>query len=476
VLTKEQNDLLTHVGPGTPMGELMRRYWIPALRSVDLAEPNGDPAEVRILGENFVAWRDQAGRIGFFDELCMHRGASLALARCEGDGLRCLYHGWKYAADGTILETPNYKPPAIKKGLRAPVYPVHEEAGLIWVYLGPEGKRPDFPRFAFMLHGEVSVDEFLMPANFLQVMEGTVDSTHVSQLHRDTFLTGYGTQPDPALNGRDAAKVRNTVQYVDEDTPDFTSDDDIPVIELSDLTFGTECVFIHDAWCADRQTKFCKAYMFILPFLTIGSRVSATFSVPIDDVHTKFFFCLSTSDLHPSLAQSRQRSPLADTPSHGAPTDAGNPDPNTVTSAEVSTVQRWRQDRAAMRAGTSFSGMPGVLAEDFAMTGSMGAIYDRTKEHLVPADAMVIRIRRRLLQAVEALARGEEPTMLRRNQSESVSLRSGLLDDPATWRELLLPGNAPHRLTAGNTSRSRMLGVSRDAGGSGKACGELHGP
>ena len=129
MLTADENRILTQTGPGAPMGELLRRFWMPVKLSRDVAEPNGDPLRVRVVGENFVLWRDAEGRLGLFDEHCMHRGASLALVRCEGDGLRCLYHGWKFATDGTILETPNLKKSTVTDRLKAPTYSVREAGG-----------------------------------------------------------------------------------------------------------------------------------------------------------------------------------------------------------------------------------------------------------------------------------------------------------------------------------------------------------
>jgi len=135
MLTAEENEALCRVGPGTPMGKVLRRYWTPAFQAADLPGPDCPPVRVTVLGENFVAFRDSGGRLGFLDELCCHRGASLVLGRVEEGGIRCLYHGWKYAADGTILETPNLAAPAFRERVRHGAYPVREAGGLGWVYL-----------------------------------------------------------------------------------------------------------------------------------------------------------------------------------------------------------------------------------------------------------------------------------------------------------------------------------------------------
>src|ERR1700687_3521616 len=135
MLPNDKNELLTRVGPGTPMNALFKRYWMPALLSSDL-EPDGDPKRITLLGEHYVAFRDSAGRVGIFDETCCHRGCSLSLGRNENDGLRCIFHGWKFAVDGTILETPNVADPAYKTRFKQVAYPVREAGDLIWVYLG----------------------------------------------------------------------------------------------------------------------------------------------------------------------------------------------------------------------------------------------------------------------------------------------------------------------------------------------------
>src|SRR5580698_6383454 len=145
MLTAEENEVLCRVGPGTPMGTVLRRYWTPAFQLGDLPAPDCPPVRVTILGENFVAFRDTAGRLGFLDELCCHRGASLAFGRVEECGIRCLYHGWKYAVDGTILETPNMADSRYRQAIKAPAYPVCEVGDVVWAYLGPPELIPPEP-------------------------------------------------------------------------------------------------------------------------------------------------------------------------------------------------------------------------------------------------------------------------------------------------------------------------------------------
>src|SRR6202008_2875962 len=130
MLSREENDAVTQVGPGTPLGEMMRRYWIPVATSKQIAEKDSAPLRVRLLSEDFIAFRDSNGKVGVLDELCLHRGASLALGRVEECGIRCLYHGWKFGVDGTILDTPNYRNPRFRERFHARPFPVREEGGL----------------------------------------------------------------------------------------------------------------------------------------------------------------------------------------------------------------------------------------------------------------------------------------------------------------------------------------------------------
>ena len=142
MLNREDNELMCRTGPQAPMGRAMRQFWIPALHEAYLPAPGGDPVPVRLLGENFVAWRDEAGRVGLFDEACLHRGASMALARAEGDGLRCIYHGWKFAVDGTVLATPNVADDRFRSRIKGRVRPVRVAGGLVWTYLGAPDQQP----------------------------------------------------------------------------------------------------------------------------------------------------------------------------------------------------------------------------------------------------------------------------------------------------------------------------------------------
>ena len=167
------------------MGRMMRRYWLPACASSQLAVPDGPPLYVRLLGEDLVAFRDSSGKVGILEEFCMHRRASLVLGRVEDNGIRCLYHGWKFGRDGTVQETPNHCDDRFKANVKAPAFPVREAGGLVWVYIGPKELEPPFQAYEFFEGPDENrcVFRINVPANYLQLYEGGTDSSHVGILH-----------------------------------------------------------------------------------------------------------------------------------------------------------------------------------------------------------------------------------------------------------------------------------------------------
>src|SRR5437870_5060626 len=204
MLTREENELLTRTGPGTPMGELARRYWIPALLSGEL-EADGEPKQVQLLGQRFVAFRDTGGRVGLLDENCPHRGASLAYARNEECGLRCIYHGWKVDVEGNILETPSEpEDSTFRFRIKHQAYATHEVAGLIWAYIGPPEKQPPFPDWEWTRGSDeqIEINKILEDCNYAQGLEGSIDSVHSDFLH-SSDITGRPSDHRPELEAED---------------------------------------------------------------------------------------------------------------------------------------------------------------------------------------------------------------------------------------------------------------------------------
>src|SRR5215469_12972089 len=184
MLKKEDNELVTRVGPGTPMGNLMRQYWVPAMLSSEVPWADSDPLRVRLLGEDLIAFRATDGQVGLIQNHCPHRGASLFFGRNEEAGLRCVYHGWKFDVDGACIDMPNEPAESdFKSRVRAVTYPTRERNGIIWAYLGPRPTPPPLPDLeANMLSGH-TVSTILRECNWMQGLEGELDTVHFAFLH-----------------------------------------------------------------------------------------------------------------------------------------------------------------------------------------------------------------------------------------------------------------------------------------------------
>ncbi|MFZ1988218.1 MAG: Rieske 2Fe-2S domain-containing protein [Alphaproteobacteria bacterium] len=382
MLTREHNELLTRVGPGTPMGEMLREYWVPACRSAKL-EKDGAPERVRLFGEDFVAFRATDGRVGFIAEGCPHRCASMALARNEGNGLRCIFHGWKVSVDGECVDTPTEpkeRRAAFAKKVPVRSHPVREAGGVVWVYLGKnKDNPPHFPDFEFthlpLTH--VNPTKGKLHANWLQGFEALLDSAHVSYLHSRTQRT------QPTTN--------REIRYMFENgAPNF---------EFIDQPYGFREGAIRDQTDGHAYARIREVVMPWWSFIpgAPGEGVVCC-SIPIDDEWTSQWYIVFNA--HKPLPPGRN-------PMFG--TDSGDPDDFTSDMGDVTNM--WRQDRAAMKAG-HWSGIVGRTNayEDFIVQESMGPIVDRSQEHLGQADLVITRARRMLIDAVREFERiGKAP-------------------------------------------------------------------
>ncbi len=422
MLTREENELLCRVGPDAPMGKMMRRYWIPALMSDELAS-GCDPKRVRLLGENLVAFRDNSGDVGLLDENCPHRGASLGLARAEGCGLRCLYHGWLIAADGTILETPpEPEDLQFKHKVRALAYRVREAGGIVWAYMGPAELEPPFTGFEFctLPLEHVQIMKIRVECNYAQVIEGVIDSAHSNYLHSDSIR--------PAKN--------DSSTYNDALLVDRPSDDGRPLIEVKNTKYGFRYAAIRKPTVDPDKRRFIRVTLWMAPFYGMFPAPKGWGNmqamVPIDDTHTMFYYFKYRYET-PISAEERKAHEAWSGFRMGI---------DVVDDREYRKAQNrennWLQDRKRMRAG-SWTGISGVNMEDLAVEESMGAIFDRTKEHLGTSDIAVIRMRRLMIESARALAEGgetpvglREPVDLRRLRAEEAMLP---LDE--TWEDKL---------------------------------------
>jgi len=393
MLSKEDNELMCRVGPETPMGDALRRYWLPALLSSDLPHPDCDPKRVRLVGEDFIAFRDTKGRIGFLDEYCRHRSASLALGRVEDCGIRCIYHGWKFAYDGTVLETPNVEDPDFKTRFKARAFPAREAGGFIWVYLGPVEKEPPFPHYSWfdlpashvvttVHHGE---------CNFVQIMEGLVDSSHLGLLHMD----GLKKTDTSDLT---FAKKTNTMQF-----------NLAPKLEAEDAPYGFNYVALRNISDAQGQRTEARVTAFVAPcFIFNPNGDLITIVVPADDETSYFFHAFWDAEKklneEPLRSQHLSFIGLDDATLHRFGIDLGNVDPGRPNRAN-----NFLQDREGMRSGRTFSGLPGFVQEDIAVSVASGPTRDRSRETLSAADVAVGRLYRVLINSARRVKDGGDP-------------------------------------------------------------------
>jgi len=379
MLSREENDLLTRVEAGKPMGELMRRYWIPALLSSEIPEPDSPPVRVRLLGQDLVAFRDSRGRVGLLDEHCSHRGTSLFFGRNEACGLRCIYHGWKFDIEGNVLETPAEPPGStLKNKVRHTAYPCREAAGIVWSYLGPKDKMPLLPNYEWMSlpPSQLYVTKSIQDCNWLQGLEGECDSAHLSFLHR--IFTGER----PRGGG---------------DGPLYAADS-APRLEGIETDYGVRLLSCRRI-AAD--TIYLRVSNIVLPchgFIPTGGiqgnpeGYTIHSHVPIDDTHSMRY------NIH-----FRRNRPIRD--DERQHDEEIGPDFRKRRNRQNDYLQdRERQKRE------NFTGMgPIFLVHDSCATESMGPIYDRSKEHLGASDITVIAVRKFLLRCVRALQAGKEP-------------------------------------------------------------------
>jgi phthalate 4,5-dioxygenase oxygenase subunit len=384
VLKKEENELATRIGPETPMGNLMRQYWMPALMSSELPGNDSDPVRLMLLGEQLVAFRDTHGRVGILQHACPHRRAPLFLGRVEEDGLRCVYHGWKFDVTGACVDMPNEPPDSdFKHKIERAGYPCVEHGGMIWTYLGPRSVPPPLPGLEqFDLAPEyVYIEPELQEANWLQIIEGDLDTVHAA------FLHGGHLTLDDAVPGTFAEhSVRQrSLRY-----------------KLVDTDFGYTCGAYRPA--GDPDHTYWRIGHFLFPFYTLvptgvlGIQKNLLITVPMDDTHT-MRYSVVVSDHHDG----------AIIPGRILRDDTTPYLPNTT-----DWFGRWRRarnkqndyliDRQEQRRGDTYTGLPGVATEDRAMTELMGPILDRSAERLGSTDMAVIRLRRRLIAAAKGLA------------------------------------------------------------------------
>lgn len=385
MLRLEQSNLLTATGPGTPMGRMFRASWQPALLAEELPENECPPVRVKLLSERLLAWRDSQGRYALHDEFCAHRGVSLWFGRNEQSGLRCPYHGWKYDHTGQCVEVPSEPSESgFCQKIKLQSYPLVERGGILWAYMGPPAEQPPLPEweFAMMPADHRFVSKRLQESNWLQAMEGGINSSHVSFLHSGELNS------DPLFKGSKGNE--------------YNLGDTKPVFQVVESPGG---LYIGARRNAENGNYYWRITQWVMPaFTMIPPRaehpVHGHFWVPIDDENC-WAWSFEYKVKRPLKEQERKAM------------EEGQGIHVKYTAGTFRPLANKQNDylinRRAQKRGETFSGVEGIGMQDASLQESMGPVVDRTKENLVSTDNGIIMARHGMLRALKAMEKGETP-------------------------------------------------------------------
>ncbi len=425
MMTPEENELLCRVEGDAPMGRIMRRHWIAACLSEEVAEPDGAPIKVRLLGEDLVVFRDSRGRIGVLDEYCSHRRASLVFGRNEECGLRCLYHGWKFDVEGNVLEmTSEPANSLIPDRVRHKAYPAREAGGFVWAYMGPSDQMRELeaPAFAPAPDVRVSATKVRVRCNWAQILEGQIDSAHSSSLHSSDMV--------PAQVDGAKATEANWLR---------PSNDKAPRFQIERTSYGFRYAAIRRPIMNEATHDYIRTTVYIAPYTALippnNMHNVATLLTPEDDTHTMFYFIAWNGADKPGIDAAAWRKFNA--LQWGVDVDR---DFDGVRQRD----NLYRQDRAAMKQG-DFTGIAGIPNQDIAMWESMGPISDRSRERVGASDVAVVAFRRLMVEAARDVGNGGpaigtgEPHVVH----ATISAYEGVVPKTTNWRSLGGGSEAP---------------------------------
>jgi len=425
MLTREQNELLCRVEGNAPMGGIMRRHWLPLCLSEEVAERDGAPVRSRLLGENLVAFRDSAGRLGVLSEYCLHRRASLAFGRNEDCGLRCLYHGWKFDVEGNVVDMPSEAPGAAQRlGKKTRAYPVREAGGFAWIWMGPPQEMREFepPAWAPQPDIRYAIVKMWTECNWAQVLEGSIDSAHSSTLHSTNMPA---TEEVYGSTATDEAWLR-------------PSNDKAPRLQFEPTPYGFRYAAIRQPIRNAETHQYVRTTLFIAPFTVLippNNRYNlAQMLVPLDDVNTMFYWIAWHPDPAKGISQDAWRKFCA--AEVGVDLDANYRKKRTL-------ANNYLQDREAMKRG-DWTGIKGIPAQDMAMWESMGRITDRSEDHFGSSDLAVAQFRRMMVAAANKFAEGG-PAVGATAHTPYAKLASfeGVVPKSVDWRTLGVPADQP---------------------------------
>lgn len=379
MLRKEVNDLLTQTDAGTPMGELFRQYWIPAMLADELPENDCPPVRVKLLGEQMIAFRDTDGRYGLLEEFCAHRRVSLWFGRNEECGLRCPYHGWKFDVEGNCVDIPSEgEDSKFREEVKLRAYPLIKVGDVLWTYMGAEESRPTEPlwEFATVAPEQTITTKRIQENNWLQGLEGGIDSSHVSFLHSREL------ERDPLFKG---AKANS-----------YNMGDLKPVFEVEPSDGG---LYIGARRNVEGDKYYWRVTQWVMPcFTMIAPRADhpqhGHFWVPIDD-ETCWTWSYDYHPTRPLTAEERQA--CLDGKGIHTKNIPGTFRP------EQNKDNDYLMDRAAQKRGETYSGVFGFGMQDASLQESMGPIVDRSRENLVQTDYGIVMTRNRLRKAATDL-------------------------------------------------------------------------
>lgn len=403
-MNARDNQLLTQIGPGSQMGALHRRFWIPAVLSEEVAQPDCTPVRVRLMGEDLIAFRDSHGKVGLLNSRCPHRCAELFFGRNEEGGLRCAYHGWKFDRTGKCLEMPTEPANStLKDEVRAKAYPVQERGGIVWAYLGPVELKPELPHIEYfdVPANQVYSSKCLMRCNYQQALEGSMDTAHLTFLHRSL---------KPTAESYRALGVSNFGELADGDG--------MPKFFVADTDYGMRIAARREA---DPEHYYWRISQWFMPHSVFVAadpdalRRGNVF-VPIDDENCWWY----RVRWHPTRPLSEKE--IRDFSAEG---DFAELVPGTYMPVG-NRSNDYLIDREDQRT-SSYSGIRSAQLQDIAVQESQGRIVDRTQEYLGTTDTAIVRCRRRLLQSAAALERGVEPEVTRKPESYRVNAPTMLL-------------------------------------------------
>ena len=425
MLSTEDNELIAQVGPGTPMGEVFRRYWLPVLLSSELPEPDGAPVRVRQLGEELIAFRQSDGLVGLVGNHCPHRGASLFFGRNEENGLRCVYHGWKFDLSGQCLDMPNEPAESnFKTKDKHTAYPCRERNGIIWTYMGPSHLAPpELPAFEWntLPEGHVYASKRYQECNWAQALEGGIDSTHSAFLHSKPTGANVLDTNERSTRGMEIRMKEKHAHFECLETP-------YGMLVAARRNAGPDDYY----W---RITQFLMPSYTMIPPYGLGS-IGGHVWVPMDD-RTTMAWSFTWQPLHP-LTEAEMKRLKGGAGIHLnldellAPTTQ----PGGNWRATANAGNDYLRSREGMQKDT-YSGIYGIGLQDQAMQESMGSIYDRTQEHLGTSDVGIIEVRRLWLKTAQALQeQGTPPLGCDNADAYHVRSTAVILPKDADWVHL----------------------------------------